>query len=132
LRGDDVIDLLGWLGTVVSLLFYILLAKRHMTSSYIVGILASVIWVAVGVQSDLPSLVVKYFIVTGFLLWGWREWAAYGRRLKNRYYVVTQADGTRLIKECRTRDERKDVLETEFGAKFFMTIEAAANEVRND
>jgi hypothetical protein len=69
-------DLVGWAGTVLSLLFYVLLARRYVIPAYALCIAGAALWMVVGVVLGLPSLIFKEPIVIVVCLHGiscWRK-----------------------------------------------------------
>jgi hypothetical protein len=68
------IDILGWIGTVLSLTFYLLLAVKKVLPAYIALALSAVVWTLVGLLVPMTSLVVKEVIVGAFVVWGYSNW----------------------------------------------------------
>ena len=63
-------DEIGWIGTILSIGFYLLLAMQKMRAAYVCGIFAAVLWTLIGILLELPSLIGKEVVVLIFLLWG--------------------------------------------------------------
>ena len=68
------IDILGWVGTILSLTFYLLLAIKKVLPAYIALALSAVVWTLVGLLVPMTSLVVKEIIVGAFVVWGYANW----------------------------------------------------------
>jgi hypothetical protein len=68
-------DQLGWLGTVLSLGFYIALSCKRITIAYVVLLISAVVWGLVGIVTGLPSLLVKEILIVVIGLWGLRNWS---------------------------------------------------------
>jgi len=68
-------NLLGWVGTVLSLLFYLLLAWKRVKIAYVALVLSAFAWGAVGYMTELPSLTFKEVAILFITLWGWKNWS---------------------------------------------------------
>jgi hypothetical protein len=68
-------DLLGWIGTLLSLLFYLLLACKRVKLAYVSLVLSAFVWGYVGYTSGLNSLTFKEVAILFITLWGWRNWS---------------------------------------------------------
>lgn len=68
-------DILGWIGTTLSLVFYWMLAVRRVRMSYVFLIVSAAVWGVVGGITGLPSLLVKEIIVVALAVWGLRNWS---------------------------------------------------------
>jgi hypothetical protein len=69
------VDILGWIGTMLSLAFYLALAEKRVKIAYIALILSAFAWGYVGYMSDLSSLTVKEVVILLITLVGWRNWS---------------------------------------------------------
>ena len=68
-------DMLGWIGTVLSLLFYLLLAWKRVKIAYVALVLSTFVWGYVGLTTDLTSLTFKEVAILAITIWGWRNWS---------------------------------------------------------
>jgi hypothetical protein len=68
-------DHLGWIGTILSLGFYLALSCKKVTLAYVVLLVSAVVWGAVGILTALPSLVVKEVLIVAIGLYGLKNWS---------------------------------------------------------
>lgn len=69
------VDAWGWVGTALSLLFYLLLAYRRVKLAYVALCLAAVLWAIIGGMLAMPSLVFKEAAILALIVLGWRNWS---------------------------------------------------------
>lgn len=77
-------DILGWVGTALSLAFYLLLGLKRVQMAYIFLAASAVVWGILGYLTGLSSLVAKEVVVGFFVIWGWHNWHKGGRNRENR------------------------------------------------
>lgn len=67
-------NVLGWIGTILSLIFYLALSFKSIKIAYVALIFSALVWGMVGYLTDLPSLTFKEVAILFMTLLGWRNW----------------------------------------------------------
>jgi nicotinamide riboside transporter PnuC len=68
------IDLLGWIGTACSILFYLYLSRKRVLPAYIIGFVGAMIWLSIGFMISMWSLVAKELVIMILIFMGYTSW----------------------------------------------------------
>lgn len=68
-------ETLGWVGTVLSLAFYLALSFKRVKIAYVALVISTFVWGYVGLETGLRSLTFKEVAILIITLWGWKNWS---------------------------------------------------------